>query len=134
MSYIPRDDHAAQLVDDQHVELRRRLTELLLQDLRMGSITRGVSLRATAMWPSARMVWSGIRWASLVAGGGGGYPPARGGGHQHPRPALEVGGGGGRGVLLVVPRGVGEERGGAGGGRGVYLGGGRTFKKQKRHK
>lgn len=32
---------------------------------RMGSITRGVSLRATAMCPNARMVWSGMRWASL---------------------------------------------------------------------
>lgn len=33
---------------------------------RMCSMTLGVSLRATAMWPRARMVWSGIRWASLT--------------------------------------------------------------------
>lgn len=32
---------------------------------RMGSITLGVSRNATAMWPKARMVWSGIKWASL---------------------------------------------------------------------
>lgn len=32
---------------------------------RMCSMTLGVSLRATAMWPRARIVWSGIRWASL---------------------------------------------------------------------
>lgn len=32
---------------------------------RIGSITFGVSLRATAMCPNARIVWSGIRWASL---------------------------------------------------------------------
>ena len=33
---------------------------------RMYSMTLGVSLRATAMWPSPRMVWSGMRWASLA--------------------------------------------------------------------
>lgn len=33
---------------------------------RMCSITLGVSLSATAMWPSVRMVWSGMRWASLA--------------------------------------------------------------------
>lgn len=33
---------------------------------RMGSIILGVSLSATAMCPKARIVWSGIRWASLL--------------------------------------------------------------------
>lgn len=32
---------------------------------RIGSMTFGVSLKATAMCPKARMVWSGIKWASL---------------------------------------------------------------------
>ena len=32
---------------------------------RMGSITLGVSRKATEMWPKALMVWSGIKWASL---------------------------------------------------------------------
>lgn len=33
---------------------------------KMCSMTFGVSLKATAIWPSARMLWSGIRWASLA--------------------------------------------------------------------
>lgn len=37
----------------------------------MGSMTFGVSLRATAMCPKARMVWSGIRCASLQKEGHG---------------------------------------------------------------
>lgn len=32
----------------------------------MGSIIFGVSLSATAMCPRARIVWSGIKWASLL--------------------------------------------------------------------
>jgi len=34
--HVARDDHAAQLVDDEHVQLGRRLAELLLQDLQDG--------------------------------------------------------------------------------------------------
>ena len=36
MTHVPGDDHAAQLVDDEHVEWGRRLAELLLQDLQDG--------------------------------------------------------------------------------------------------
>lgn len=32
-THIPRNDHAAQLVDDEYVQLRRRLAEFLLKDL-----------------------------------------------------------------------------------------------------
>lgn len=35
-AYIPSDDHATQLVDDEHVELWGRLAELLLKDLQDG--------------------------------------------------------------------------------------------------
>lgn len=35
-THIAGDDHAAQLVNDQHIKLRGRLTELLLQDLQDG--------------------------------------------------------------------------------------------------
>lgn len=35
-THIASDDHAAQLVNDQHIELGGRLTELLLQDLQDG--------------------------------------------------------------------------------------------------
>lgn len=33
---------------------------------RIGSITLGVSRNATAIWPKALIVWSGIKWASLL--------------------------------------------------------------------
>lgn len=36
MAYVACYDHAAKLVDDQHVKLGGRLTEFLLQDLKDG--------------------------------------------------------------------------------------------------
>lgn len=36
IAYVARYDHAAKLVDDQHVQLGGRLAELLLQDLKDG--------------------------------------------------------------------------------------------------
>lgn len=35
-THVAGDDHAAQLVHNEHVQLRWRLTELLLQDLQDG--------------------------------------------------------------------------------------------------
>ena len=78
MSYIPRDDHAAQLVDDQHVELRRRLTELLLQDLEDGLHHPG---RVSQSHSHVAQCPDGVvRDQVGVPGGGGGGGGERGGG------------------------------------------------------
>lgn len=61
-THIPSDDHAAQLVNDEHVQLWWRLTELLLQDLQdvlhdFGSVSQSYSDVAQR---SNRVIWNQV--------------------------------------------------------------------------
>lgn len=73
---VAGDDHAAQLVDDEHVELGWRLAELLLQDLQDGLHDPG---RVSQGHGNVAQGPDGVIWDQVSVPGGGGRGRGRAG-------------------------------------------------------